>query len=128
MNIPSDCRYTKDHEWIRVEGSVGVVGITEFAQGELGELVFVELPVVGKQVQKGASLCVVESTKAASDVYAPVSGKIKEANSLLSKEPTNINSDPYGKGWMVKIEGVSAAEVQALMTSDQYTAHLSGKH
>jgi len=120
MKIPADLRYTKDHEWVRIEGDNATVGITEFAQEELGEIVFVELPEVGQELQKGETLCVVESTKAASDVYAPVSGKVTEVNSTLSESPDGVNSSPYGDGWMVKLELADPDDVSSLLDSDQY--------
>lgn len=127
MNFPNDLKYTKDHEWVRVEGSVATVGITEFAQNELGEIVFADVPAVGRTFAKGDSLCVVESTKAASDVYAPIGGTVQGGNAALKDNPQLINSDPYGQGWMVRIEGFSAAEVAGLMTAEQYRAHLGDK-
>ena len=127
MTLPNDLKYTKDHEWIRVEGNLAVVGITEFAQGELGEIVFCDLPAKGKQVKGGDTLCVVESTKAASDVYAPISGKVSEANAALADTPSLINSDPYSKGWMAKLEGFDSGAVAGLMNAEQYQKLLSGK-
>lgn len=127
MNFPNDLRYTKDHEWVRVEGDVATIGITEFAQHELGEIVFAETPAAGRQFSKGDSLCVVESTKAASDVYAPIAGKVKEGNGSLQGNPQLINTDPYGAGWMVKFEGFSAAEIAGLMSADEYRAHVGYK-
>jgi len=127
MNFPNDLKYTKDHEWVRVEGSTATIGITEFAQHELGEIVFAETPAPGRQCSKGDSLCVVESTKAASDVYAPIAGKVKEGNAALQGNPQLINTDPYGEGWMVKLEGFSAAEIANLMSAEQYRAHVGEK-
>jgi len=127
MNFPNDLKYTKDHEWVRVEGAVATVGITEFAQHELGEIVFADVPASGRTVARSDSLCVVESTKAASDVYAPIGGTVKLGNSALKVNPQLINSDPYGGGWMVKLEGFSAAEVAGLMSAEQYRAHLGEK-
>ncbi|MCB0328748.1 MAG: glycine cleavage system protein GcvH [Bdellovibrionales bacterium] len=120
MEFPGDLKYTKDHEWVRVEGDSAVVGITEFAQEELGEIVFVELPPVGSEFKAGDTLCVVESTKAASDVYAPISGKIAAVNDALGDSPDKVNSSPYSDGWMVKFEGIDAAEIEALMDSATY--------
>lgn len=117
---PENLRYTKDHEWVRVEGESAVCGITDFAQSELGEVVFVELPVIGKVVKTGDTLCVVESTKAASDVYAPISGKVLEVNQSLSDEPSKINSEPYSNGWLVKLVEFNSAEVEALMAVGEY--------
>jgi len=127
MNFPNDLKYTKDHEWVRVDGGVATVGITEFAQHELGEIVFAETPAPGRSVSKGDSLCVVESTKAASDVYAPIAGKVKEGNGALQGNPQLINTDPYGEGWMVKLEGFSAGDIAALMSSEQYRALVGEK-
>ena len=123
-NVPDTLKYTKDHEWVLLEGSTATVGVTEFAQSELGEIVFVDLPPVGKEVSKGGSFCVLESTKAASDVYAPISGKVKEVNSALSNEPTMVNSDPYKNGWLAKFENVSAADVAELMDAAAYKSHI----
>lgn len=120
MSIPEELRYTKDHEWVKVEGSTAVVGITHFAQGELGDIVFVDLPAVGKEIAKGQTLCVVESTKAASDVYAPVSGKVTEVNSGLAATPELLNKEPYAGGWMVKLEVSQNGELAGLLTPAQY--------
>jgi glycine cleavage system H protein len=120
MDFPQDRKYTKDHEWVRMEGDVAVVGITEFAQAELGDLVFVDLPAVGKVVEQHKTMCVVESTKAASDVYSPLTGTVSAVNDTLSSDPGLINRTPYSDGWMVKISGVSEAEHSALMSADEY--------
>jgi glycine cleavage system H protein len=117
-------RYTKDHEYIRVEGDVGVVGITDYAQGQLGDVVYVELPTVGKTVTKGAEAAVVESVKAASEVYAPVSGEVVEVNSALEGAPGTVNEDPAGNGWFVKIRVSDPSELDALMGEDEYQAYL----
>ena len=122
MNFPNDLKYTKDHEWVRVEGSVATIGITEFAQDELGEIVFVELPTAGKELSLGDTMCVVESTKAASDVYAPLSGKVVEGNSALESSPDLVNSSPYADGWIAKIEGFSESDLSGLMSPEEYTA------
>lgn len=127
MEFPNNCKYTKDHEWVRVEGDSCVVGITEFAQSELGELVFVDLPAVGKVVTPGSTLCVVESTKAASDVYAPVNGKVAEINSALKDTPSLVNTESYTGGWMAKLSGVPKAEIDALLTVEQYKELLKGR-
>ena len=120
MEFPNDCKYTKDHEWVRVEGDKVVVGITEFAQSELGDLVFVDLPAVGKTVATHGTLCVVESTKAASDVYSPVAGTVAERNDALADDPGLINRTPYSDGWIVKLSGVSEAELAGLMSAEDY--------
>ena len=124
MKFPEECRYTKDHEWVRMEGGLAVVGITEFAQAELGELVFVELPTAGKIVAQKATMCVVESTKAASDVYSPLTGTVVGINEALSTDPGRINSSPYTEGWLVKLSGVSELELNALMSAEQYQKHV----
>lgn len=125
MKFPEECRYTKDHEWVRMEDGLAVVGITEFAQAELGELVFVELPTAGKQVSQKATMCVVESTKAASDVYSPLTGTVAGINEALSADPGLINSSPYTEGWLVKLSGVSELELNALMSAEQYQKHIA---
>ena len=120
MEFPNECKYTKDHEWVRVEGDTVIVGITEFAQSELGDLVFVDLPAVGKTVATHGTLCVVESTKAASDVYSPVAGTVAERNDALADDPGLINRTPYSDGWIVKLSGVSEAELVGLMSAEDY--------
>lgn len=120
MEFPQNCKYTKDHEWVRMEGELAVVGITEFAQSELGDLVFVDLPVNGKAVTQGGVLCVVESTKAASDVYSPLHGTVAEVNSALSNDPGLINKTPYTEGWIVKLAGVAPEALAGLMSADEY--------
>ncbi len=120
MEFPNECKYTKDHEWVRVEGDKVIVGITEFAQSELGDLVFVDLPAVGKTVATHGTLCVVESTKAASDVYSPVAGTVAERNDALANDPGLINRTPYSDGWIVKLSGVSEAELAGLMSAEEY--------
>ncbi len=120
MEFPNECKYTKDHEWVRIEGDKVIVGITEFAQSELGDLVFVDLPAVGKTVATHGTLCVVESTKAASDVYSPVAGTVVERNNALADDPGLINRTPYSDGWIVKLSGVSDAELAGLMSAEEY--------
>jgi glycine cleavage system H protein len=125
MGTAEGYRYTKDHEWVKDEGdNLYRIGISEFAQKELGEVVFVELPAVGKLVKHGETLCVVESTKAASDVYAPISGKVVEVNSALSSDPSDINNYPLERGWLVRIEATNAEEVGHLMSAEQYRRHV----
>ncbi|MBB3018899.1 glycine cleavage system H protein [Microvirga lupini] len=113
-------RYTKDHEYIRVEGDAGIVGISDYAQGQLGDVVFVELPSVGKTLSKGDEAAVVESVKAASEVYAPVSGEVVEVNSELEASPGTVNEDPAGRGWFMKIRLTNESELDGLMTEEQY--------
>lgn len=122
MNFPEDLRYTEDHEWARSKGGRVVVGITEFATDQLGDIVYVELPAVGEGVTKGEAFGVVESTKAVSDLYAPVSGKVVEINSPLVDAPEGINEDPYGDGWMIAIEPSDPKELDALLDAKAYTA------
>jgi glycine cleavage system H protein len=113
-------RYTKDHEYIRVEGDTAIVGITDYAQQQLGDVVYVELPEVGKTIAKGAEAAVVESVKAASEVFAPVSGEVVAVNSDLEGAPGTVNEDPAGKGWFLKLRIKDQAELEALMTEEQY--------
>jgi glycine cleavage system H protein len=113
-------RYTKDHEYIRVEGDAGIVGISDYAQSQLGDVVFVELPSIGKNLAKGAEAAVVESVKAASEVYAPVSGEVVEVNSDLEAAPGTVNEDPAGRGWFLKIRLTNPGELDGLMTEEQY--------
>ena len=121
----SETRYTKDHEYIRVEGDVGIVGITDFAQSQLGDVVFVELPQAGKVVAKGAEAAVVESVKAASEVYAPVSGEVVDVNGAIEGQPGLVNEDPAGKGWFLKIKIKNKAELSELMDEAAYQAFVS---
>ena len=113
-------RYTKDHEYIRIDGETGVVGITDYAQQQLGDVVYVELPTVGKAVEKGGEAAVVESVKAASEVYAPVSGEVVEVNGDLEGAPGTVNEDPSGRGWFMKIRLRDKGELDALLTEEQY--------
>ena len=119
-NIPAHLKYTKDHEWAHVEGNIATIGITHHAQDALGEVVFVELPSQGKTLKKGDTFGVVESIKAVSDLYSPLSGRIVEVNSALSDEPGTTNQDPYRKAWMVKLEMQNPSEVQALLSAEDY--------
>lgn len=124
MNFPEDLKYTKDHEWVRVTGDTAVVGITEYAQNELGDLVYTDLPPMNRVVKQGEAFCVVESTKAASDVYAPISGKVIEQNSELGSNPELINKDPYQQGWIARLSDINPAELENLMTAEQYRKHV----
>jgi glycine cleavage system H protein len=117
-------RYTKDHEYIRIDGDTGTVGISDYAQGQLGDVVFVELPSVGKTLSKGDEAAVVESVKAASEVYAPVSGEVVEVNPDLEASPGTVNEDPAGRGWFVKIRVSNQGELDELMTEEQYETYL----
>lgn len=120
MQIPETLRYSEEHEWVRVEDGVATIGITDHAQEELGDIVFVELPAVGTTLAKAATLGVVESVKAVSDVYAPVGGTVTTVNDALTSKPETINEDPYGEGWMIKVTLTDVAEVEGLMTAAQY--------
>ncbi len=122
MNIPSDLRYTESHEWIRIEGDTGTMGITDFAQSELGDIVFVELPQVGAKVEKGKPLGTVEAVKAVSDLNAPASGEVTAVNGDLEKAPDTVNKDCYGGGWMVKIKLSDPSEANTLMDAASYQA------
>jgi len=120
MNIPEGLKYTHEHEWVKVEGSVATVGITEYAQGELGDIVFVELPPAGKQLKQMEAFGTIEAVKAVSEMFSPLSGVVKEANASLDKDSTVINKDPYGGGWIIKIEKFAAAEVSSLLDAASY--------
>lgn len=119
---PSDLRYTKDHEWVRLEGSNATVGITEYAAKQLGDIVFVELPEVGRTLSQSAVFGVVESVKAVSDLYAPVSGPVVEANAALAGQPELVNSEPYGAGWMLRVTVADSAELEGLLDAAAYDA------
>ena len=121
---PDNLRYTKEHEWVRVEGDTGVVGITDHAQKELGDIVYVDLPKVGATLTVGKSLGSVESVKAVSDIYAPVGGEVLEVNGLLTASPEKLNEDPHGAAWLVKIKLTSTAEINNLMTAADYQKYL----
>ncbi|NOS92789.1 MAG: glycine cleavage system protein GcvH [Cyclobacteriaceae bacterium] len=120
MNIPANLKYTKDHEWIELNGNTATVGITDFAQGELGDIVYVDISSVGKSIAQHEVFGTVEAVKTVSDLFMPVSGKVLEFNSGLEAAPETVNSDPYGKGWMVKVELSNASEVEGLLSADQY--------
>ncbi|MEY3541700.1 MAG: glycine cleavage system protein [Bacteroidota bacterium] len=122
MNFPEQLRYTKEHEWISVEGNVATIGITEFAQGELGDIIYVDIDTIGKDLSAEAVFGTVEAVKTVSDLFLPVAGTITEKNPLLDSQPELVNQDPYGDGWMVKITLKDAAEVEALMDAAAYQA------
>lgn len=121
MNFPENLKYTNTHEWLKIDGDSGVCGITDFAQSELSDVVFVELKPVGTKVNKGEAVGTIEAVKAVSDVYAPVSGEIVEINSNLSKTPELVNKSPYGDGWMVKLKVTNASEANELLPATEYT-------
>jgi glycine cleavage system H protein len=122
MNFPAELRYTKDHEWIKLEGNIATIGITDFAQHELGDIVYVDINTVGKNLASEEVFGTVEAVKTVSDLFLPVAGTINEVNSLLEKQPELVNSDPYGDGWMIKMTVNSPADVEALMNSEAYAA------
>ena len=122
MNIPANLKYTKDHEWVRIEGDVAYIGITDFAQSELGDIVYVEVETVGDKVEQEAVFGTVEAVKTVSDLFMPVSGEVLELNPKLDGNPELVNKDPYGEGWMVKIRPTDLEQVKALLSADEYSA------
>lgn len=120
MNIPADLKYTKEHEWLKVEGTFATIGITDYAQGELGDIVFIELPQVGAKVEQMKPFGVIEAVKAVSEIFSPLSGEIVEVNSKLQSDPTAINSDPYGNGWIIKIKTTNPKELGNLLSAEEY--------
>ncbi len=122
MNFPDNLRYTKDHEWISLDGNTATIGITDFAQRELGDIVYVEVETVGKQLEAGAVFGTVEAVKTVSDLFLPVSGTILELNPNLASKPESVNNDPYGEGWMIKMKVNNPAEVEALLDASAYEA------
>ncbi len=120
MQFPADLRYTKDHEWIKLDGNTATIGITDFAQGELGDIVYIDINTVGKMLSAEAIFGTVEAVKTVSDLFLPVAGTILEVNPALTAQPELVNSDPYGAGWMVKVTVVNTSDVAALLTSEAY--------
>ncbi len=120
MNIPSGLKYTKDHEWTKLEGNIVTIGITDYAQGELGDVVFVELPTVGDEVSKDETFGTIEAVKAVADLFSPLTGEVVEINETLSDQPDIVNSDPYAEGWMVKIKIPDESEWNSLMSDEEY--------
>lgn len=125
-NVPADLKYAKSHEWVKVEGEFAIVGITDHAQHELTDIVFVELPAVGRQLKAGETCATVESVKTASDVYSPVSGEVVEANTPVVDNPALVNTEPFAGGWFFKIKLSNPAELQTLLTADQYRTSIGG--
>jgi glycine cleavage system H protein len=125
MNFPAELKYTKDHEWLKLEGDIATVGITEFAQGELGDIVYVEVETIGKELQAGEIFGTVEAVKTVSDLYLPVKGTVLELNASLAGTPEAINNDPYGAGWMIKMKVSDLADVVALMDAAAYEASVA---
>ena len=126
--VPENLRYTKDHEWIRVEGDIATVGITFHAQEELGDIVFVELPKIGAKLEQSASFGSVESVKAVSDIYSPAAGEVTETNSALADAPEKVNADPYGDGWIMKLRLSDPGQVSSLMSAADYTQYVGAEH
>lgn len=124
MNFPPDLKYTKDHEWIRLEGSEAYVGITEFAQRELGDIVYIDINTVGQEVPQNEVFGTVEAVKTVSDLFMPVAGTILEINSLLDSAPELVNQDPYGDGWMVKVSVSSVSDIETLLSAEEYKAQV----
>ena len=125
MNIPADLRYCASHEWIRLEGDIATVGISDHAQAELTDVVFVELPSIGRKVDAGDPTAVVESVKAASDIYAPICGEVIEANGAVEADPSLVNTDPYGQGWIFKLRVKDPADASRLMDASAYQSHIA---
>jgi glycine cleavage system H protein len=123
MNFPADLKYTKEHEWIKLEGDIATVGITDFAQSELGDIVYVEIETVGQTLAKDEIFGSVEAVKTVSDLFLPIAGEVLEVNSALNDTPELVNSDPFGEGWMIKMKVSNIADVDALMDVDTYKAH-----
>ncbi|RIH85857.1 Glycine cleavage system H protein [Meiothermus luteus] len=126
MEYPNELKYTKTHEWVRLEGEVAVVGITDFAQDALGDVVYVELPTVGRKVDAGEAVAVVESVKTASDIYAPMAGEVLEVNTALSEKPELVNQSPYGEGWLFKLR-VNPSDVAGLLSASEYQKVAEGQ-
>jgi len=124
---PQNFRYTKEHEWVRVDGDIGTVGITDHAQQELGDIVYVDFPKVGTRVAQGGSLGSVESVKAVSDIYAPVSGEVTEVNQVLADAPEKLNEDPHGEAWLVKVRLSVPAEIEKLLPADEYQKYIEAE-
>jgi glycine cleavage system H protein len=125
-NVPADLRYAKSHEWVRVAGGLATIGISDHAQHELTDVVFVELPEPGRKVKAGEACAVVESVKTASDIYSPVSGEVTEVNKAVTEDPALVNSEPYGGGWFYKVKLSDPAELNSLLGPEQYTAQIGG--
>ena len=127
MSYPEDLRYTKEHEWVRVAGDVGTIGITDHAQKELGDIVYVDLPKVGAHIEQGKSLGSVESVKAVSDIYSPVSGDVTEVNEILAQAPEKLNQDPHGSAWLVKLRLSAPDEAKGLLSAADYQAYVGAE-
>ena len=121
MNLPADLKYTKEHEWAKIDGNVATIGVTEFAQSELGDIAWLEMPAVGDETRKGDPFGTIEAVKTVEDLYAPLSGKIIEINGELLDSPELVNEDPYGKGWIVKLEYSTESEIENLLSAEAYS-------
>ena len=127
MDFPNDLKYSRSHEWVRIEGGEAVVGLSDYAQEELGDIVYIELPEEGGEVEKETAFGVVESVKATEDIFSPVSGKVIEVNSPLDDSPEMVNEDPYGDGWLIRLEMTDPDEVKDLMNAEQYKAYVEAE-
>jgi glycine cleavage system H protein len=125
MNFPANLHYTKDHEWLSIEGNIATVGITDFAQRELGDIVYVDIDTVGKELESGAVFGTVEAVKTVSDLFLPLAGRVLELNPILNNQPELVNTDPYGEGWIVKVELVNPTDVDELLSADAYSSSVS---
>jgi glycine cleavage system H protein len=125
MNIPEDLKYTKDHEWIKISGSEGIVGITDYAQGELGDIVFIEIETEGEQLEKEEAFGTIEAVKTVSDLFMPMSGEVETVNDKLEDSPELVNKDPYGDGWLIKIKIKDISDAEELMNADEYKAMIN---
>ncbi len=126
MENPIDRKYSKEHEWIKIDGDIAIIGITDYAQDQLTDVVFVELPEVGKQIEQNGNLCVVESVKSVSDIFSPISGEIVKVNKALENSPELVNNEPFDGGWIAKLKVKNEAELDQLMTTDEYNKFLTG--
>ena len=126
MNIPEGLKYTKEHEWVKVEGNIGTVGVTDYAQGELGDIIYIDVTTVGNDVAMGDTFGTIEAVKTVSDMYAPISGKITEFNAAVNENPASVNQDPYGNGWLVKIDISNMGDLDSLLSPEEYKNLIGG--
>lgn len=127
MNIPAELRYTKEHEWVLLEDGVAIIGVTDFAQAELGDIVFVEMPTIGAQLATMDAFGNVESVKSVSDLYSPIAGTVSDINIRLADNPELVNSDPYGEGWLIRLEPKDVGEIEQLLTADEYSDYIGAE-
>lgn len=125
MNVPAELKYTSDHEWVKIEGDIAIIGITDYAQGELGDIVYVEIETEGEELDKGAVFGTVEAVKTVSDLFMPVSGEVIEVNGNIESEPESVNDSPYEKGWMIKVKMSNPDEVSELMSAEDYQSEIA---